>query len=91
VQPYKFQFEITKRKGSTIEGEMTWPELNNAKTKVKGTIEGDEVQFEEYETQSEDVLVPVGYTGKFPPGNKKMIAGKFKGSATSGIFEMLFK
>jgi hypothetical protein len=28
---------------------MDWPTINNTKTKVKGTVTGDEIEFTEYE------------------------------------------
>eukprot|EP01114_Cavostelium_apophysatum_P014430 TRINITY_DN3748_c0_g1_i1.p1 TRINITY_DN3748_c0_g1~~TRINITY_DN3748_c0_g1_i1.p1 ORF type:complete len:463 (-),score=163.77 TRINITY_DN3748_c0_g1_i1:44-1432(-) len=84
-QPYEFVLEITKRKGTEVEAEMTWPALNNAKTKVRGTIEGDEFSFEEYETTSKDVQIPSNYVGKL--SNKKIV-GKFRVADTDGVFEM---
>lgn len=68
-----------------VQGEITWPDINNAKTKVRGTIEGDEISFEEYESQSADVMIPANYVAKLV--NKK-IQGKFKAQTTGGVFEM---
>jgi len=85
-QPFQFEFEITKRKGVEIEGEVTWPGLDNAKTKVRGTIEGEIIEFEEFESKSDAVVIPVSYIGKFV---QKNIAGKFKGQdTTGGTFEL---
>jgi hypothetical protein len=84
-QPYAFSFQITARKAGKIEGEITWPSIDNAKTKVKGTIEGDEFQFEETETVSKDVIVPVTYITKLV--NKKM-KGVFKHQEGTGPFDM---
>jgi len=86
-QPFPFIFEVLKRKGAIVEGEITWPELSNAKTKVKGTIEGNEFTFQEYETQSDEVVVPVDYSGKID--SKFKVGGAFKGAEDSaGTFEL---
>lgn len=40
---------VKERKGNNFSGEIHWPTLNSAKTKFRGTINGDEVRHEEYE------------------------------------------
>jgi len=83
-KPFPFSFEITSRKGTQIEGTITWLELNS-QTKVKGTIEGEELEFEGYETTNPEIAVPINYLGKWI---KNEIKGKFKGEKFSGNFEM---
>jgi hypothetical protein len=61
---------------------ITWPELGNAKTKVKGTLEGTEIAFQEYETQSADVVVPVNYIGKL---DASKLIGTFKVSHVKSV------
>lgn len=83
--PYSFQLEITKRTGINFEGEIVWTSINNAKTKVKGSLESDEIIFEEYESLSTDVEVPVNYIGK-TTNNK--VSGQFKSQTSLGSFEI---
>jgi len=87
-QPFPFTFEITSRKGAKVEGTITWPSLNDAKTKVRGTVEGDDLEFEEYESTSDEVALPTKYLGRLI---KNQIVGKFKGEETRGNFEMINK
>ena len=87
-QPFPFTFEITSRKGVKVEGTITWPSLQNAKTKVRGTIESDEIEFEEFESTSDEVAIPVKYIGRVI---KNAIKGKFKGEEANGTFEMSTK
>jgi len=82
--PYEFELKLSKRAGASFEGEMTWPALEGAKTKVRGTLEGEDIRFEEFETNSKSVAVPVFYTGNI--ASKNNVGGKFKTSDTNGIF-----
>ncbi len=87
--PYSFSFEITKRNKGQIEGEITWPSIGNAKTKVRGTIEGEEMEFEEFDSSSNDVVVPANYIGRLFGGvGKKKLGGNFKADKTTGQFEL---
>jgi hypothetical protein len=52
---------------------------------VRGKIEGDEFEFEEFESPSKDVLLPCSYISKMI--NKKVV-GKFQHKEGSGTFEM---
>jgi len=54
---------------------------------VKGNIEGDHFSFEEYESDSKDVLIPSHYIGQML---NNRILGKFKTEESNGLFEMDF-
>lgn len=57
---------------------------------MKGTLEGTEIIFQEYETQSTDVVVPVNYVGKLDVSKLKL-SGTFKGAENAaGNFELDF-
>eukprot|EP00026_Physarum_polycephalum_P001027 Phypoly_transcript_01028.p2 GENE.Phypoly_transcript_01028~~Phypoly_transcript_01028.p2 ORF type:complete len:365 (-),score=58.56 Phypoly_transcript_01028:2678-3727(-) len=79
---YPFVLEITAMEdnGQKFSGTIKWPTLGKgAVTKVRGTVQGDEVKFEEYEAVSgaDDVELPMYYTGKLT-GDK--LNGKLKDS-----------
>jgi len=64
---YPFVLEITEMNGVDFNGCIKWPTLGKgAVTKVKGTVKGDQVKFEEYKaiTGVDDVELPMYYTGK---------------------------
>eukprot|EP00027_Filamoeba_sp_ATCC50430_P006946 CAMPEP_0168558966 /NCGR_PEP_ID=MMETSP0413-20121227/10261_1 /TAXON_ID=136452 /ORGANISM="Filamoeba nolandi, Strain NC-AS-23-1" /LENGTH=489 /DNA_ID=CAMNT_0008590141 /DNA_START=40 /DNA_END=1509 /DNA_ORIENTATION=+ len=83
--PYKFEIEVTARKGNAVEGTISWPKVN-ATTKFKGTMEGDIVEFEEYESTSNDVEIPATYLGVLSNGK---LGGNFKTDSNSdGLFEI---
>jgi len=76
--------------GNVVEGTIDWPTINNAKTKVKGTITGDEVEFTEYEIIAggeDSVEMPVTYNGKI---SGSTITGVVKETASgiSGRFNL---
>lgn len=88
VVSYDFDFEIETRTGVNITGTITWPTLGNAKTKVKGKIEGEELTFEEFETESENVAVPVSYIGNVA---NAQVTGQFHGEGNQGGFQLNLK
>lgn len=48
---YPFNMKIGKVDGAKVEAVMSWKTLGDAKTRVKGTIVGDEFKFQEYEVR----------------------------------------
>jgi hypothetical protein len=62
---------VQYRDMKTFTGEVQWPTLDSAKTKFRGTIQGDTLTWEEYEAiQSPDsVELPMKYSAKIE-GNK---------------------
>jgi hypothetical protein len=52
---------------------------------MKGTIEAEDVEFEEFETQSDKVDVPVSYISKMLG---KKLQGKFSAPSSKGVFEI---
>jgi hypothetical protein len=63
---YPIIMHVKARTGNNFSGEIQWPTLNSAKTKFKGIIKGDNLEFEEYEVISgqDDVEVPMKYHAK---------------------------
>lgn len=63
---FPFILKIASVKGNKVEGTIDWPTMNDAKTKVNGTIDGCQFEFTEYEViQGEDeVEIPVTYLGE---------------------------
>jgi len=85
-QPFPFRLQISKVDGSAIEGFVTWPTANNAKTKIRGTITNEELTFEEYElVVGADVDVPTNYHGKIFVNTLK---GEFKAKEMQGDFKI---
>jgi len=74
---FPFRLEIHTLKAKKITGQVTWPTLKGAKTKIRGSIEGNIVKFEEYEAISgaEDVQIPSYYSGALS-NHAKTISGK---------------
>jgi hypothetical protein len=74
---FPFRMEINTFKAKKITGQISWPTLKGAKTKIRGTIEGNIVKFEEYEAISgaEDVQIPSFYSGVLS-NHAKTIKGK---------------
>lgn len=68
--------KVEDRKGNSFSGTILWPTLNSAKTKFRGTINGNNINFEEYEvvTGQDDVEVPNKYVGVI--GSDSIISGK---------------
>jgi len=92
--PYPFELEITQRKGIRVEGLLTWPTLNDMCTRVRGIIEGETFQFEEFESESRSngnnnssdrVELPCNYTGLYI---NKRIAGNFGCKNFNGLFDI---
>jgi len=78
--PYPFVLKISGVDGDNISGAISWPTLGKgAVTKIKGTVKGDQVKFEEYEAVhgADDVEIPMHYTGKL---TANAITGKLKDS-----------
>lgn len=44
-----FILYINIRNGANISGVVEWPSLDNSKTKMRGALKPDGIQFEEYE------------------------------------------
>ncbi|EGG18952.1 hypothetical protein DFA_02692 [Cavenderia fasciculata] len=65
IQQFPLVLKITSRKSpKTVEGTIEWTQLST-KTKIKGTVDGDQIQFTEYEVFAGDgVELPVEYKGK---------------------------
>jgi len=79
--PYPFVLEITGLSGDNIVGGIKWPTLGKgAVTKIRGTVQGDQVKFEEYEAVqgADDVEIPMYYTGTV---SGTTIKGKLKDSS----------
>jgi len=74
---FPFQLDILQVDGKKFTGSIQWPTLNNAKTKLRGTIENEVVKFEEYEaiSNADDVQLPSNYEGKISV-NGLMIDGQ---------------
>jgi len=71
---FPFRVEISSYKAKKLLGTVSWPTLDGAKTKIRGTIEGDTVMFEEYEAISgaDQVQIPSFYRGKITDFAKKI-------------------
>jgi hypothetical protein len=82
--------ELSKQKKKGLVHCKPWssffPPADNAVTKFKGTLEGDEFAFEEYDTQSKEVVVPVNYVGKLV--SKLLMQGSFKAASDKGTFDL---
>ncbi len=63
---FPFILKIASVKANKVEGTIDWPTMNDAKTKVNGTLDGCKFEFTEYEViQGEDeVEIPVTYLGE---------------------------
>jgi hypothetical protein len=63
---FPFILKVASVKGNKVEATIDWPTMNDAKTKVNGTIDGCQFEFTEYEViQGEDeVEIPVTYLGE---------------------------
>lgn len=85
--------EVNSLKGKDISGTINWPTLGNAKTKIRGKIEGNKYlfffffllysfTFEEYEAiqGDDDVQIPSYYSGKIS-AKGKIIKGKTVGDS----------
>jgi len=74
---FPFRLEVSTYKAKKITGQVSWPTLKSAKTKMRGTIERNVVKFEEYEAISgaDDVQIPSFYSGVLSNG-AKTIKGK---------------
>jgi len=85
-QPFPFKLQVSKIDGSAIEGFITWPSANNAKTKIRGTITNEDLTFEEFEVVSgTDIEVPTNYHGKIFVNTLK---GEFKSKDMQGEFKI---
>jgi hypothetical protein len=76
-EDFPFQVELSSMRGTKMTGTVVWPTLGNAKTKLRGTIEGNSFKFEEYEAISgaESVQIPSFYSGVIK-NNGKTIEGR---------------
>jgi len=86
-----FNFQIKKRKGTTIEGTIKWPTY---KSKFKGKVEKQNMTFEEYEivkqkVPDEKIVLPRLYKSKIDKSNS-FIEGDFGPNVnqTQGTFKM---
>eukprot|EP01126_Amoeba_proteus_P038271 TRINITY_DN3982_c0_g1_i17.p1 TRINITY_DN3982_c0_g1~~TRINITY_DN3982_c0_g1_i17.p1 ORF type:complete len:213 (-),score=71.79 TRINITY_DN3982_c0_g1_i17:132-770(-) len=77
--------EINSLRGKDVMGTINWPTLNNAKTNIRGKIEGNRFSFEEYEaiSSADDVQIPSYYVGTISHQGK-VIKGKTVQEAGSG-------
>eukprot|EP01127_Copromyxa_protea_P014844 TRINITY_DN4196_c1_g1_i5.p1 TRINITY_DN4196_c1_g1~~TRINITY_DN4196_c1_g1_i5.p1 ORF type:complete len:226 (-),score=71.65 TRINITY_DN4196_c1_g1_i5:90-767(-) len=83
-EDFPFKMHVASLKGKDITGTITWPTLGNAKTKIRGKIEGNNFSFEEYEAifNGDEVQIPSYYSGLISAGGK-VIKGKTVGEAGS--------
>lgn len=94
--PFPFSMEVKTRSGNAFTGVVTWPTLENAQTKVKGTLANDQLKFEEFEVISghDDIDVPNYFTCPLTKaGHDTAVAGSFKGEVSrveEGTFKMEF-
>jgi hypothetical protein len=58
---YPFVLTIVQRTNDDLEGTILWPTLGNSLTKMKGTVNSDVLQFEEYEAVrgKDEVEIPM--------------------------------
>eukprot|EP01125_Pyxidicula_operculata_P011334 TRINITY_DN3719_c0_g1_i1.p1 TRINITY_DN3719_c0_g1~~TRINITY_DN3719_c0_g1_i1.p1 ORF type:complete len:594 (-),score=192.94 TRINITY_DN3719_c0_g1_i1:18-1799(-) len=65
-EDFPFTMEITSVSVGKASGFINWPTLDNARTKFRGTINGDSFTFEEYEAvvSPDKVQIPSNYKGK---------------------------
>jgi hypothetical protein len=63
---FPFILKVASVKGNKVEATIDWPTMNDAKTKVNGTIDGCQFEFTEYEViqGEEEVEIPVTYLGE---------------------------
>lgn len=76
-EDFPFRVELSSLRGTKMTGTVEWPTLNQAKTKLRGTIDGNSFKFEEYEAISgaESVQIPSFYSGTIK-NSGKTIEGK---------------
>eukprot|EP01089_Gocevia_fonbrunei_P017795 TRINITY_DN5882_c0_g1_i1.p1 TRINITY_DN5882_c0_g1~~TRINITY_DN5882_c0_g1_i1.p1 ORF type:complete len:321 (-),score=66.03 TRINITY_DN5882_c0_g1_i1:64-1026(-) len=95
--PTPFVLEIESRNGNQWGGVMTWPTIDDSKTKVKGSLCDGKVIFEEYEVASGDDIemetpnhfeasVKEGEEGKAVDG--VLVVGKGTDDVLEGTFAM---
>jgi len=87
--------EISSKKGKTFSGTVTWPNFKTS-TKMEGTINGNDVRFQETEFLIGDgVIVPMEYVGtiseEINSKQKKdefILSGDYSGEGAKGEFNI---
>jgi len=89
--PFPFTLSIEKRQKNSFTGVMSWPTIEDSKTKVRGTIADGKLEFEEYEVIKgfDDVDVPNVFAASIAD-DLATLEGTFKGvgNPDPGRFEL---
>jgi len=90
--PFPFELRIEKRQKDAFTGTMSWPTIEDSKTKVRGTISDGKLEFEEFEVikGDDDVDVPNYFTAPIDDSAASSFEGTFKGvgNPDPGRFEI---